>query len=189
HGGRGARLRPEVCAGHPGERRALSAVRGAHGTARHGHRTGGRLRPRRGDLQEGGEARSAHPADPRRGRHPPAGRDRPPPRPAPSRARRTGGLAMTRAIVLLLALVTQGCIIPIGSFSLIGGRRPLEETTVEGKGRAKVLLIDISNVITDTPSRHAFGLVEEESTGGRVDSELKRGDDDSRSKVAWLRII
>jgi protease IV len=95
---------------------------------------------------------------------------------------------MTRALVVLLAVAAQGCIVPIGSFSLLGGRRPLEETTVEGKGRAKVLLIDISNVITDSPSRHAFGLVEEESTIGRVESELKRADDDGRIKAIVLRI-
>ena len=77
---------------------------------------------------------------------------------------------------------------PLGSFSLLGGRRPLEETTVEGRGRAKVLLIDISNVITDTPSKRAFGLGEEESTIERVESELKRADDDQRIKAIVLRI-
>ena len=95
---------------------------------------------------------------------------------------------MTRALLLLLALASEGCIVPLGSFSLLGGRRPLEETTVEGTGRAKVLLIDISNVITDTPSKRAFGLVEEESTIERVESELKRADDDRRIKAIVLRI-
>ena len=95
---------------------------------------------------------------------------------------------MTRALLLLLALASEGCIVPLGSFSLLGGRRPLEETTVEGRGRAKVLLIDISNVITDTPSKRAFGLVEEESTIERVESELKRADDDRRIKAIVLRI-
>ena len=95
---------------------------------------------------------------------------------------------MTRALLLLLALASEGCIVPLGSFSLLGGRRPLEETTVEGRGRAKVLLIDISNVITDTPSKRAFGLVEEESTIERVESELKRADDDQRIKAIVLRI-
>ena len=95
---------------------------------------------------------------------------------------------MTRALLLLLALASEGCIVPLGSFSLLGGRRPLEETTVEGRGRAKVLLIDISNVITDTPSKRAFGLVEEESTIERVESELKRADDDKRIKAIVLRI-
>ena len=95
---------------------------------------------------------------------------------------------MTRAVLLLLTLATPGCIVPLGSFSLLGGRRPLEETTVEGRGRAKVLLIDISNVITDTPSKRAFGLVEEESTIERVESELKRADDDQRIKAIVLRI-
>jgi len=95
---------------------------------------------------------------------------------------------MTRALLLLLALASEGCIVPLGSLALLGGRRPLEETTVEGTGRAKVLLIDISNVITDTPSKRAFGLVEEESTIERVESELKRADDDKRIKAIVLRI-
>ncbi|TMA43010.1 MAG: signal peptide peptidase SppA [Deltaproteobacteria bacterium] len=51
-----------------------------------------------------------------------------------------------------------------------------------------MLLIDISNVITDTPSKRAFGLVEEESTIERVESELKRADDDRRIKAIVLRI-
>src|SRR5262249_7274630 len=40
----------------------------------------------------------------------------------------------------------------------------------------------------DAPSRHAFGLVEEESTVGRIESELKRADDDGRIKAIVLRI-
>jgi protease-4 len=95
---------------------------------------------------------------------------------------------MTRAVLLLLTLATPGCIVPLGSFALLGGRRPLDETTVEGRGRAKVLLIDVSNVITDMPSKRAFGLVEEESTIERVESELKRADDDRRIKAIVLRI-
>jgi protease-4 len=51
-----------------------------------------------------------------------------------------------------------------------------------------VLLVDVSEVITDTPSRRAFGLVEEPSTLDRIQSELDKADDDTRVKAIVLRI-
>jgi protease-4 len=96
-----------------------------------------------------------------------------------------------RGVLLLvgLALSTSGCFVTLGNpLSALGGDRPLEETKVEGEGRAKILLVDISRVITDTPTRHAFGLVEEESTLARVQSELAKADDDPRVKAIVLRI-
>src|SRR5206468_5533347 len=128
------------------------SVRGAQRPARRRHRSRRRLRPRRGDLQEGGGGRSADPPGPCRRRRRAARGDRPPRRPPRARTRRTRGIAMTRALLLLLALASEGCIVPLGSLALLGGRRPLEETTAEGPGRAKELLIDISHVITHTPS-------------------------------------
>jgi protease-4 len=95
-----------------------------------------------------------------------------------------------RGVLVLLALTlgTSGCFVSLGG-GLFGGReRPLEETTVEGKGRAKVLVIDVSEVITDVPTRRAFGLLEEESTVGRIQSELKKAEDDGRVKALVLRI-
>ncbi len=90
--------------------------------------------------------------------------------------------------LLVLLLGTSGCFVSLGS-GLLGGReRPLEETTVEGEGRAKVLVIDVSEVISDVPTRRAFGLLEEESTVGRIQSELKKAEDDGRVKALVLRI-
>src|SRR5204863_515890 len=91
---------------------------------------------------------------------------------------------------LLAALVVgaSGCIVPLGNLSLLGGEHPLEETRIEGSGRAKVLLVDVANVITDEPSRHAFGLIEEESTLTRIEAELKKAGDDSRVQALVLRI-
>lgn len=95
---------------------------------------------------------------------------------------------MTRAAVLLaLVLTANGCIVGMGGL-FRPGERPLEEKTVEGEGRAKILLIDVSNVITDTPTRRAFGLIEEESTVGRIQSELDKAKDDPRVKAIVLRI-
>jgi protease-4 len=95
-----------------------------------------------------------------------------------------------KSIVLLLAVVPllSGCFISLGNIGLFEGEQPLQETTVDGEGRDKVLLVDVSEVITDTPTKHAFGLVEEESTLARVQSELKRAKDDDRVKALVLRI-
>ena len=97
---------------------------------------------------------------------------------------------MRKSIVLLLAVVPllSGCFISLGNIGLFEGEQPLQETTVDGEGRDKVLLVDVSEVITDTPTKHAFGLVEEESTLARVQSELKRAKDDDRVKALVLRI-
>ncbi len=95
---------------------------------------------------------------------------------------------MRRVVWLALLLVAPGCFISLGAPFLAGRERPLDEKTIEGEGRAKVLMIDVSEVITDTPTKRAFGLVEEESTLERIQSELKKADDDSRVKAIVLRI-
>ena len=93
------------------------------------------------------------------------------------------------ALAALLAVGTTGCFIGVANpLGLLGGERPLRETTLEGEGRAKVLLVDVSGVITDRPVRRAFGLLEEESTLSRVKSTLDKARDDSRVAAVVLRI-
>ena len=91
-------------------------------------------------------------------------------------------------LLIALALGTSGCFVSLGDLGLLRGERPLRETTLEGEGRAKILLVDVSNVITDLPTRHAFGLIEEESTVERVHAELKKAADDTRLKAVVLRV-
>lgn len=97
---------------------------------------------------------------------------------------------MNRAVLaLLLGLGASGCVLSLGDLTLLGGhRQALVETVVDGQGRPKILLLDVTNVITDTPTRHAFGLVEEESTVARVQSELKKAAEDRRVRAVVLRI-
>src|SRR5438876_4581879 len=175
---------------HPRQRGALPPVRGADRAARDRDRARGRLRSRRRALQEGARARRADPPGPRGREGPPQGGERAPPRPAPARARRSGrGVAMRCALALLaLELGTSGCFVSLGKLGLLRGERPLQETRLEGEGRAKVLLVDVSNVITDLPTRHAFGLIEEESTVARVHAELKKAADDERVKAIVVRV-
>jgi len=91
-------------------------------------------------------------------------------------------------LALVLAVATTGCFVSLGGLGSLGRVRPLEEETLEGEGRAKILLVDVSNVITDQPKRHAFGLIEEESTVARIKAELDKAKDDDRVKAILLRI-
>jgi len=96
---------------------------------------------------------------------------------------------MRRLAVLLAALVPlSGCFVSLGNVGFLERDRQLDETTVEGEGRDKILVVDVSEVITDTPTRRAFGLVEEPSTLARIESELKRAGDDDRVRALVLRI-
>jgi len=90
--------------------------------------------------------------------------------------------------LVALALGTSGCFVSLGNLGALRGERPLQETRLEGEGRAKILLVDVSNVITDLPTKHAFGLLEEESTVERVHAELKKAADDARVKAVVLRV-
>ena len=96
---------------------------------------------------------------------------------------------MKRIAIVTLALWASGCVVlGSNSLSLLQRQRPLEETVLEGEGRAKVLVIDVHEVITDSPSKRAFGLVEEESTVGRVVAELDKAAGDDRVKAVVLRM-
>jgi protease-4 len=95
------------------------------------------------------------------------------------RAAMTIGTRCATTAVLVALLGGSGCVMVLGS-PLFRGERPLEETTVGGTGRARILLMEIQGVIRDQPEARAFGLVEEESTLGRVRAELQRASEESR---------
>jgi protease IV len=96
---------------------------------------------------------------------------------------------MRRLLLAACALAASGCFFSLGNpLSFVEGERPLSEQTVEGEGRAKILLLDIADVITDVPTKRAFGLVEEESTVARVHAELDKAGDDERVAAIVLRI-
>jgi protease-4 len=96
------------------------------------------------------------------------------------------------AAALLPALVAPlvGCVVLVGSplGLLERGIPPLEEVRLEGKGAAKILLIDVSGVISDVPPRRAFGLVEEESMVARIEAELRHADDDRHVKALLVHV-
>jgi protease-4 len=84
-----------------------------------------------------------------------------------------------------MALLLPGCI----TIAMTQGPSELEEKTLEGKGRDKILLLDISGMITNQESNS--GLVNpttEPSLVDRVKDALKKAEKDDHVKAIVLRI-
>jgi protease-4 len=67
-------------------------------------------------------------------------------------------------------------------------RQPLKEKKVEGSGREKILLLDISNIITDEEEQRPLGMQARESTVARVREALKKAKKDPNVRALILRI-
>ncbi|MCP9438324.1 MAG: signal peptide peptidase SppA [Nitrospira sp.] len=83
---------------------------------------------------------------------------------------------------LSIALPLSGCSF---NFTLFPGQGPLKETTVSGSGSAKVLLIDISGLIS---SQEKEGLLPAPSPVARVKEQLTKAAQDDNVKAVVLRI-
>ena len=84
--------------------------------------------------------------------------------------------------LFFLALVTAGCI----SISLFPQAMPLREKTVQGTAADKILMMDISGVISDKGSSNP--LSESEDLVARIKEELTLAAEDSHIKALLLRI-
>lgn len=82
----------------------------------------------------------------------------------------------------LTFLVLSGCIYNISLFPKPG---PLEEKVVEGTGADKVLLLDISGVISE---EKPDGLLDQPDMVARIKEELKKAEEDKAVKAVVLRI-
>jgi protease-4 len=93
------------------------------------------------------------------------------------------------ALALLLPVAASGCVFITGDVNPFSRRpQPLEERVVSGTGDKKVLLMDISGVITSEERGDALGLRTEESTVARVGAELEQASDDDNLIAIVLRI-
>ena len=89
------------------------------------------------------------------------------------------------AIIVLSFLAMPGCVSQ-GLFPKVG---PLTETTVSGKGGDKVLLVDISGMLTSSrPSGLVDQLIDRPSLPTRIKEELEKASEDSQVKAIVLRI-
>jgi protease-4 len=92
-------------------------------------------------------------------------------------------------LVALLALTASGCVLITGDFDLLSRRpRPLGEVVVSGSGRAKILLVDLSGVISSEERSTPFGIGGRESTVSRVQSELDLAAEDDDVRAIVVRI-
>lgn len=88
-------------------------------------------------------------------------------------------------LIAFLTLFLIGCAV---SFPLAGPVKPLEETVVSGEGKDKVLVVDVSGVISDKERRGPLRLQSEPSMVARVKEELKKAGKDEDIKALVLRI-
>jgi protease IV len=86
------------------------------------------------------------------------------------------------AFVLSLAMLTAGCTF---NFPLFPGPGPLQETQVSGTGKAKVLLMEVSGVIS---SQEDDGFVPTPSLIANIKEQLTRATQDDAVKAVVLRI-
>jgi protease-4 len=88
---------------------------------------------------------------------------------------------------LLAALLLAGC--SVLSIDLQPRIRPLDEDTVEGKGKAKVLLLDLSGVLSDdTPGLSITAAPPRVPLLARVQEELRKAEEDEHVKALIVRI-
>ena len=97
-----------------------------------------------------------------------------------------GKLSWVKNLLILGGLLTLvGC--TCFSIPLMQREGKLEETVVSGKGRDKILLLDISGVISSKERRK--GLFQERtSMVAQLREELKKASQDERVKVVILRL-
>lgn len=99
---------------------------------------------------------------------------------------------MRRSLTLLAAFAcfaTSGCALVIADLNPFKGEtEPLIERKLQGKGDAKIVLIDVSRVITADADEGTLGLRRRESMVARVAEVLQRASDDEDVKALVLRI-
>ena len=92
-------------------------------------------------------------------------------------------------LVSLLAFALGGCVLITGDLNPFDQRpQPLQESVISGSGDKKILLMDISGVITSEERGDTFGLRRDESTVARVEAELEAAADDDDIVAVVLRI-
>lgn len=90
------------------------------------------------------------------------------------------------AILVLCLAFTSGC--SFISISLAPAIEPLRETTISGSGKEKILILDISGIISEERQRGLAGLSEEPDMVSRVKEELIMAARDKHMKAIMLRI-
>jgi protease IV len=95
----------------------------------------------------------------------------------------------TRYLGLVLTLFLPGCVFITGNLNpFAAAPQPLQEHVVSGEGKAKILLVDVSRVISSQDEEGALGIKRRESTTARVRQELEQAAKDDHVRAVVLRI-
>jgi protease-4 len=89
-------------------------------------------------------------------------------------------------LLCIIFLLFEGC--AYVSIPLIQFTRPLKEKTLQGKGRNKILIIDISGIIAVNKKRSLTGFDTEPGPVARIKEELEKAAKDKKVKAVILRI-
>jgi len=93
----------------------------------------------------------------------------------------TTGLTVTKVLALMTAALVTGCV----TINLLPTPGPLKEVELGGSGSAKVLMLELSGLISALEEN---GLMERPSPVARIKEELTHAADDDRIKAVVLRI-
>ncbi len=93
---------------------------------------------------------------------------------------------VTISILIFCMLFFSGC--SFISISLIPPVEPLRETTVSGSGKDKILIVDISGIISEERRQGLAGLSDEPDMVARIKEDLKKAARDKQVKAIILRI-
>lgn len=90
------------------------------------------------------------------------------------------------SIFVFCLTIFSGC--SFISISLVPSVEPLKETTVSGSGKDKILIMDISGIISEEKRRGLAGFSDEPDMVARIKEELKTAARDKHIKAVILRI-
>jgi protease-4 len=89
-------------------------------------------------------------------------------------------------LIVLITIFLSGC--AFVKMPLVPSSQPLREEVVDGEGKKKILLVDISGVISDRKRISGWGLRERISMVAEVKEALKKAEDDDAISGVVLRI-
>jgi protease-4 len=93
------------------------------------------------------------------------------------------------ALPFVACLLLSGCVLITGNLNPFStAPEPLEEHVVDGEGRDKVLLVDISRIISSQEEQGALGVRREDALTARIYEELNRAREDEAVRAVVLRI-
>jgi len=88
--------------------------------------------------------------------------------------------------ICLIFIILTGC--AVVQIPLFPSTQPLEEKVLEGKGQAKILLLDISGIISEKKESKGLGSSQKISLVARIKEELQKAEGDSSIAGVIIKI-